>query len=465
MQTDIRRFLPFNEYQAAVNANSPTALNPFATIADLPATPTWAAVLAVGAVSGGTSPTITSGDELIVGIAGNVIRYSGGDMRIDAGAVSETLQITATDVINIDAVNRSTIGYGSGASKIDITSISMLVTDTNNSRGLVYAADYSGAYTVRSLTDKGYNDSHIASQTINALVSGPGAGQDGYFITWDNTAGEYTLTTIAGADGDGMFDVANEGGTWSVVNATTGGATTLTIGTNDFTFLGAASGGKVHINNTLSVTPGDIAFQVSARGVSKAFSTEINASGVKNILGGSGANNEVEGVNFAMNFMSDQYDGSTIGVDAPVFSYHTVSSNYVFTIGKLRDADTRNVGFDVARDIDQGLSFSQTGRITASGALTADFGASDRTHNVYGIESTGVWSNSNAGGDSVKIGLRINITNGDRNEAIRVIAGESFFADRIEVEGGAGVVLEDTVLGSRHEVVLTNGSLTIGPAL
>ena len=32
---DILRLLPNNEYQAAVNANAPTALNPFATIADL----------------------------------------------------------------------------------------------------------------------------------------------------------------------------------------------------------------------------------------------------------------------------------------------------------------------------------------------------------------------------------------------------------------------------------------------
>ena len=35
--TDIKRFLPNNEYQAAVNANAPTALNPFATVADVTA--------------------------------------------------------------------------------------------------------------------------------------------------------------------------------------------------------------------------------------------------------------------------------------------------------------------------------------------------------------------------------------------------------------------------------------------
>ena len=33
--TSITRYLPDNEYQAAISANAPTALNPFATIADI----------------------------------------------------------------------------------------------------------------------------------------------------------------------------------------------------------------------------------------------------------------------------------------------------------------------------------------------------------------------------------------------------------------------------------------------
>jgi hypothetical protein len=36
-------------------------------------------------------------------------------------------------------------------------------------------------------------DGEIATQTVNSLVRSPGAGQDGFAITWDNTAGEYTL--------------------------------------------------------------------------------------------------------------------------------------------------------------------------------------------------------------------------------------------------------------------------------
>lgn len=74
------------------------------------------------------------------------------------------------------------------------------VTDEIHTTGLVYAADYSTngiTYGARWIPDKGYVDAYVGGQSTNALVTSPGAGQDGYAIVWDNGAGEYTLDTFA----------------------------------------------------------------------------------------------------------------------------------------------------------------------------------------------------------------------------------------------------------------------------
>ena len=48
---DIGQLLPKDVYDAAVNAASPSAANPFATMADVQASDTWGEVLANDAVS------------------------------------------------------------------------------------------------------------------------------------------------------------------------------------------------------------------------------------------------------------------------------------------------------------------------------------------------------------------------------------------------------------------------------
>ena len=48
-------------------------------------------------------------------------------------------------------------------SELNLTSASMLITDLVNSKGLEYASDYSGAFTARSLIDKGYADATYQS--------------------------------------------------------------------------------------------------------------------------------------------------------------------------------------------------------------------------------------------------------------------------------------------------------------
>lgn len=78
---------------------------------------------------------------------------------------------------------------------IELLASGMLVTDSTNTAGLKYAADYSGNFTARSLVDKGYVD---ASPTIF------------------NTSGDITATRVIGAPQGRMisfncFDVDNFG--------------------------------------------------------------------------------------------------------------------------------------------------------------------------------------------------------------------------------------------------------------
>lgn len=65
MGASISRYLPTNQYDAAINAASPSAANPFATMADVNAFDTLAEILANGNTTGGTAISMTSGDSII----------------------------------------------------------------------------------------------------------------------------------------------------------------------------------------------------------------------------------------------------------------------------------------------------------------------------------------------------------------------------------------------------------------
>jgi len=65
---------------------------------------------------------------------------------------------------------------------------------------LNYDIDRSGAYGNRSVPDYEYVTTQLGAQALSALITTPGAGQDGFSVTWDNGSSEYTLTDItAGA--------------------------------------------------------------------------------------------------------------------------------------------------------------------------------------------------------------------------------------------------------------------------
>lgn len=79
----------------------------------------------------------------------------------------------------------------------------IVVTDTFNQEGMRAAADYQLNYTNLSFVSKLYSDTHIQGKVttaINALNTGagPGAAENGYSLTWNNTLQQYVLTNITG---------------------------------------------------------------------------------------------------------------------------------------------------------------------------------------------------------------------------------------------------------------------------
>ncbi len=91
---------------------------------------------------------------------------------------------SGTAELTLDANGSVDLNWKSGTttSGFTIDGTQMLVTDANNTKGLEYAADYSGSFTARSLVDKAYVDSNVPSGV--ALV---GTYTDGYVPRWNAT--------------------------------------------------------------------------------------------------------------------------------------------------------------------------------------------------------------------------------------------------------------------------------------
>lgn len=83
------------------------------------------------------------------------------------------------------------------------------VSDNINSIGMSYVNDYSVAGAAsgdRWIPDKGYGNSHIGGNDVDALIITPTVAEDGFAIVWNNTNSEYELSdriedTIYTADG------------------------------------------------------------------------------------------------------------------------------------------------------------------------------------------------------------------------------------------------------------------------
>jgi len=100
MSTKITRNLPNNAYQAAVDANSPSSVNPYATIADLGGTSGDTLLISGGASYSGTGLTFDV-SELVYKIAG--VEYTTAATSVTLAAADPTFGRFDAIVASIDA--------------------------------------------------------------------------------------------------------------------------------------------------------------------------------------------------------------------------------------------------------------------------------------------------------------------------------------------------------------------------
>lgn len=164
--------------------------------------------------------------------------------------------------------------------EIRITPASMLVTDSSDEIGLVYAADYSANYTARSLVDKGYVDSNS-------------------FYTADGTVTSNRTVTLF--DDDFLVFIAVD--TSTLFTATTGGIVDISSGGVELfhqTFDGAGGTDKVqtikltasqgmHVDDTLNSAGLYYAGDYSANWTDRSIPDKgyVDTTGVQSVVAGS----------------------------------------------------------------------------------------------------------------------------------------------------------------------------------
>jgi hypothetical protein len=163
----------------------------------------------VDAASHSSRITFTAGSGL------SLSGYDNDDFTGDYGA------------LYVDNGSSSIVQFDGAAEKsITMTSGAFTVTDADNTKGMVYAADYSANYTDRSIPDwDAVTDSaanQLGGQALNSNITSPGAGQDGDVITWDNGSSEWTTSNVVdAASSSGIMVVAFDTILYSNTSATT----------------------------------------------------------------------------------------------------------------------------------------------------------------------------------------------------------------------------------------------------
>lgn len=249
---DITRFLPNNEYQAAVNANAPTAINPFATIADIPAAP-LTLYNADGIIN--VLRTVASNNKLLFDFAAGT---NNTDFFIDpisglTSFQSSTPSTNATfslfangnwSIDNLVGVNGDisyiyggvtdlTLGFTEGLGGTEegfyIANTGVLVRSQTSLTGMSYAADYStngiANFGARWIPDKGWVDSAISG--VNTLYTADGALAGARTITMGantllftgnqttfrgfGTTGGTSALVVQNSDSSSQFQITDDG--------------------------------------------------------------------------------------------------------------------------------------------------------------------------------------------------------------------------------------------------------------
>ena len=259
---DISRLLPNSEYQAAINSNLPSAINPFATIADVPQglSPTLAISnvmldsdqiesvdgktilqvnnLGVAAIKGTIGVDVVSSLDISDGQAqfflfSPTFSRSGGfglfandvlrNFNAGAGDSYPTRISAKGGILNANIKNSVQIGGNSTIVKTDETAYcNQLAFNTGEAFETIVDYVTPTADRTATLQDRDGTLSfvdQIGGQDVNALVTSPTITEDGYVLTWNQTNGEYELVA-GGGGGSNIYNADGTVGTFRSVELT-----------------------------------------------------------------------------------------------------------------------------------------------------------------------------------------------------------------------------------------------------
>lgn len=309
---DILRFLPKNEYDAAVSASAPTAANPFATVSDLGA---------YVPIAGNTGNPMTG--DLVMGSARKISSSNGAFIEFDAAANRITLQNRddAFNKANMYILGNNTLVFQAGNfgfvdgfadNKITPKSIDFNLYSNpfskwgrfgmiNNSSAAVSPFDFASfpAYAaIRNVTINQNTESIFCAGRGYIAKSNDGMYSNRYYLSKNNEAFELAIEhqTVTGSDKVATFQ--NASGIVAYLSDITGGNTIYTaddtvtgnrlvdLDGNILAFL-TAGGGFLGVGSGTQI--GTESFRVSGSSLfgNASANTVINGNGLFVNSGGS----------------------------------------------------------------------------------------------------------------------------------------------------------------------------------
>lgn len=161
-----------------------------------------------GSPGGGASYTFGDGLTLVdsnvsAGGSFTFISFEGGAFS-EFYAFAEILAVGSTTALGGWSIGNSIGGGSAGSGHVSIEKVPGVDADLylndfrTNPRGLQEFSDYSSGYTALSHVNKSYADGFLGGQPLDAAVISPGAGQDGFVLSWNQANQEYELVSGGG---------------------------------------------------------------------------------------------------------------------------------------------------------------------------------------------------------------------------------------------------------------------------
>lgn len=199
-----------------------------------------------------------------------------GNYTLNLGTIGSRLS-----QLNLRTTGQLLLDYNDGTNNITLalTSSGVAINDASvTTQGIYGNADFSTRYTSLSYVQKTYTDSHLIGKPVSSVLQTPTVTQDGYFIKWDNTAGDYTL--VPGSS-------ASAGTTTQVIfntSGTLGGSANFTFSTTILSI-----GDTLNMGTLLSTTNRVIAAQGSVANIG----LELDTKGTGNFVIGLGIGSNI----------------------------------------------------------------------------------------------------------------------------------------------------------------------------